>query len=117
MSARIPSGDERWEEEWKEDDLEDLEPERSGGESGATATALISRDKRRILLRLMMVEFVGNGCSKAAKRWKYKVEVEKGGRKKTVRWQQAKAYDIQMQRSKFSSSPNIQGKEEEKRAG
>lgn len=31
----MPSGLDRWEEEWKEEDLEDLEPVRSGGESGA----------------------------------------------------------------------------------
>jgi len=41
ISARKPSGPESWEER-KEDDLEDLDPERSGGESGAMETVVIS---------------------------------------------------------------------------
>lgn len=38
----MPSGLENWEDEWKEDDLDDLDPERSGGELGAVGKVVIS---------------------------------------------------------------------------
>jgi hypothetical protein len=58
MSERSPSGEERWDDEWKEDDWEDLEPERSGGESGAGATAVISSQVFRIAV-LLACRFLG----------------------------------------------------------
>src|SRR5262245_1885641 len=41
ISERMPSGPDSWEER-KEDDLDDLDPERSGGESGTMETVVIS---------------------------------------------------------------------------
>ena len=46
MSASIPSELDRCEEEWKEDDFEDLDPVRSGGESGANERVVISSSSR-----------------------------------------------------------------------
>jgi hypothetical protein len=42
ISVTMPSGLENWEEEWREEDLEDLEPVKSGGELGAVAKVVIS---------------------------------------------------------------------------
>lgn len=42
MSAKMPSVPDSWEEEWKEDDFEDLDPESSGGEFGVVQMVVIS---------------------------------------------------------------------------
>jgi hypothetical protein len=42
MSVGIASGLENWDDECKEEDLEDLEPVKSGGEPGAVAKVVIS---------------------------------------------------------------------------
>lgn len=41
-SARMPSGLELWKEECVDDDLEDFEPDKSGGEFGALIMVVIS---------------------------------------------------------------------------
>lgn len=53
MSARAPSGFEFREEECNEEDLDDLEPVRSGGEPGTVGTKfdILSRVIRRGLSR------------------------------------------------------------------
>ncbi len=42
ISDRMPSGPEKCDEEWLEEDFEDFEPERSGGESGGLIVVVIS---------------------------------------------------------------------------
>lgn len=42
ISVKIPSGPSSWEEERKEEDLEDLEPDSSGGELGVVQMVVIS---------------------------------------------------------------------------
>lgn len=41
ISVKMPSGPGNW-EEWKDDDFEDLDPVRSGGELGAVVDSIIS---------------------------------------------------------------------------
>ena len=41
MSVKILSGPSGWEEEWNEEDLEDLDPESSGGELGVGHTVVM----------------------------------------------------------------------------
>ena len=43
ISAKIPPGPESWEDEWKDEDLEDLDPDNSGGEFGAMQAAISPR--------------------------------------------------------------------------
>jgi hypothetical protein len=40
ISAKIPPGPESWEDECKDEDLEDFDPDNSGGESGAVQAAI-----------------------------------------------------------------------------
>jgi hypothetical protein len=42
MSDRIPSGLELWNEEWAEEDFEDFDPDKSGGEFGGLIVLVIS---------------------------------------------------------------------------
>jgi hypothetical protein len=42
MSDRIPSGLELWNEEWVEEDFEDFDPDKSGGEFGGLIVLVIS---------------------------------------------------------------------------
>ena len=42
MSVRIPSGPSSCDEEWTDEDLEDLDPDRSGGELGAVEVVVMS---------------------------------------------------------------------------
>lgn len=41
-SDRMPSGLELWKEEWLEEDIEDFEPDESGGEFGGLIIVVIS---------------------------------------------------------------------------
>lgn len=41
MSVKMLSGSSIWEEEWKEEDLEDLDPDNSGGELGVGQTVVM----------------------------------------------------------------------------
>ena len=43
ISVNRPSGPENWEDDWKEEDLEDLDPDNSGGELGVQTTAMSTR--------------------------------------------------------------------------
>lgn len=53
ISVKMPSGPENW-EEWKEDDFEDLDPVRSGGEPGAVVDSIISSSNCGVKRRTRM---------------------------------------------------------------
>lgn len=57
----MPSGPDSWEEEWKEDDLEDLDPDSSGGEFGVVQMVVISYSDYGRFYAAKSIDWMGCG--------------------------------------------------------
>lgn len=57
----MPSGPDSWEEEWKEDDLEDLDPDNSGGEFGVVQSVVISYSGYGRFYAAISIDWMGRG--------------------------------------------------------